>query len=136
MSNSLYVLNCSSACVTHAKSSSKTSKTFSALYAKCIPDVETWHKHLGHCNTRMIIDMARNKVAKGMPINLSFSSLKCDACILGKQTHSLVPKVRKGVRASLPLEHVYIDLCGPMPFASKTGHLYSMNVIDDHTGYV
>ena len=50
--------------------------------------------------------------------------------------HSPVPKVRKGVRASLPLKHVYIDLCGPMPFASKTGHLYSMNVIDDHTSYV
>src|SRR6267154_1232957 len=106
MSNSLYVLNCSSACVTHAKSSSKTSKTFSALFAK------------------------------GMPINLSFSSLRCDACILGKQTRSPVPKVRKGVRASLPLEHVYIDLCGPMPFASKTGHLYSMNVINDHTSYI
>src|SRR5882757_892573 len=95
MSNSLYVLNCSSACVTHTKSSFKTSKTFSALYAKCIPDVETWHKHLGHCNTRMIIDIARNKVAKGMPINLSFSSLNYDPCTFGKQWASPGQKVRK-----------------------------------------
>jgi transposase InsO family protein len=29
-----------------------------------------------------------------------------------------------------------MDLCGPMPCASHTGHLYSMNVIDDHTSYV
>jgi transposase InsO family protein len=80
--------------------------------------------------------MAHDKVIKGMPIDLSSSPPKCDSCILGKQTQSLVPKKQEGIRASKPLECVYVDLCGSMPCASHTGHLYSMNVIDDHTGYV
>jgi transposase InsO family protein len=80
--------------------------------------------------------MARDKVIKGMPIDLSSLPLKCDACILGKQTHSSVPKVREGGRAENPLQHVYVDLCGSMPVTSQSGHLYSMNVIDNHSGYV
>jgi transposase InsO family protein len=80
--------------------------------------------------------MARDKVIKGMPIDLSSSPLKCDACILGKQTHSSVPKVREGGRAENPLQCVYVDLCGSMPVTSQSGHLYSMNVIDNHSGYV
>jgi hypothetical protein len=79
--------------------------------------------------------MACDKVVKGMPIDLS-SPPKCDSCILGKQTQSSMPKKQEGIRASKPLEHVYVDLCGPMPCASHTGCLYSMNVINDHTGYV
>jgi hypothetical protein len=80
--------------------------------------------------------MAHDKVIKGMPIDLSSLPPKCDSCILGKQTQSPVPKKRKGIRASKPLERVYVDLYEPMPCASHTGRLYSMNVIDDHTGYV
>jgi len=41
------------------------------FYASQIPNVETWHHRLGHCNARTIIDMARNNIIKGMPINLS-----------------------------------------------------------------
>jgi hypothetical protein len=133
--NNLYTLNCTSARVTHSKPSSIASPT-SALYTKRTPDLETWHRRLGHCNTRTIIDMARNKVIKGMPIDLSSAPPKCDSCILGKQTRSPVPKMREGIRATLPLERVYVDLLGPMPCASRTGHVYSMNVIDDHSGYV
>jgi transposase InsO family protein len=133
-SSRLYTLNCSSARVSHPKA--KPLATSSALYAKRIPDIETWHRRLGHCNTRTIIDMARNKTVKDMPIDLSSSPPRCDHCILGKQTRSPVPKVREGVRASLPLERVFVDLCGPMPAVSQSGRLYSMNVIDDFTSYV
>ena len=131
MTTGLYVLNCASAHVTHTKSVSPL-----ALYAKWVPNLETWHRHLGHCNTRTIIDMARNKVVKGMPIDLSSSPPSCDSCILRKQTRSLVSKVQEGVRATKPLEHIYVDLCGPMPVTSRSGHLYSMNVIDDHSSYI
>ena len=71
-----------------------------------------------------------------MRIDLSTAPPRCDHCILSKQTHSSVPKVRKGVRASHPLEHVFIDLCRPMPCASHSSHLYSMNLIDDFSSYV
>ena len=31
---------------------------------------------------------------------------------------------------------MYVDLCGPMAVTSRSGNLYSMNVIDDFSGYV
>ncbi len=80
--------------------------------------------------------MARKGCIKGMAINLSSSPPKCDHCVLGKQTHSSVPKVQEGTRASSPLEQIHVDLCGPMPVLSKTGHHFSMNIIDDFSGYV
>jgi len=131
----LYHLNCASARVTHATAISRI-PTPTILYAKRVPDLETWHRRLGHCSNRKIIDMARDKIVKGMPIDLSSSPPKCDHCILGKQTRSSVPKVREGIRATRPLERVYVDLCGPMPAVSRSGRLYSMNAIDDFTGYV
>ena len=117
-------------------STSDASPGQSALYASRIPDIETWHRRLGHCNTRTIVDMARTNVVKGMPINLSHAPPKCNECIIGKQARSSVPKVREGLKAERRLERVYVDLCGPMHVPSKTGRLYSMNIIDDFSGYV
>ena len=131
----LYLLNCQSARVTHNRPPSPLCSS-TALYSKRIPDLETWHRRLGHCNNQRIVDMARNKVVTGMTIDLSSSPPTCDACILGKQTRSPVPRVREGLKATSPLERVYVDLCGPMPVVSKSGHSYSMNVIDDFSSYV
>ena len=80
--------------------------------------------------------MARKKAVEGMSINLSSSPLKCEACILGKQTQSTIPKIREGERASRPLERVFVDLCGPIRPVSSSGRMYSMNVIDDFSSYV
>lgn len=107
-----------------------------ALYATRTPDVETWHRRLGHCNFGAIVDMARKGAVEGMAINLSSSPPKCDACIRGKQTRSPVSKVREGEKASRPLERVFVDLCGPINPVSSSGRLYSMNVIDDFSSYV
>ena len=108
----------------------------SAHYTSRLPDLDSWHKHLGHCSVDTIIRMARSLGAKGMPIDLSRAASKCEACILGKQTRSSVPKIREGPRATKPLECVYIDLCGPMSKPSRTGRLYSMNFIDDFSSFV
>ena len=124
----LYTLNCTSACVARSKSS--------ALYTKRVSDLEIWHCRLSHCNTRSIIDMARSKAVKGMSIDLSSLFPKCDSCVLGKQTQSPVSKTREGMKATKPLERVYVDLCGPMPVTSRSGFSYSMNVIDDYSSYV
>ena len=80
--------------------------------------------------------MARKKLIKGMTIVLSSSPPTCDPCILGKQMRSPVPKKQKQTRAHMRLQKVYIDLCGPMPAMSRSGHHYSMNIIDDYFGYV
>ena len=126
----LYILDCDA----NKQPALNTADT--ALYADRTPDVETWHRRLGHCNHRTVIDMARENTAKGMPIDLSSAPATCDHCVLGKQTRSHVPKVREGPRATKRLERVYVDLCGPMPAVSKFGHVYSMNIMDDFSSYV
>jgi hypothetical protein len=128
----LYVLNCSHPKTAHTKPLSH----LSALYTTRMPNLETWHRHLGHCNTRSIVDMAHQGIVEGMPINLSSAPASCDHCILGKQTRSHVPTMHEGSRATCRLGHVFVDLCGPMPCVSKSGHHFSMNVIDDYSSYV
>ena len=84
---SLYMLNCPSARVTRPKANLASVTTPSTvLYSRRVPDVETWHRRLGHCSNRTIVDMARGKTVRGMPIDLSLSPPKCDHCVLGKQT--------------------------------------------------
>ena len=106
-----------------------TNTSTSALYTSCTPDVETWHCCL-------VVDMAHKQTVEGMTINLSSSPPKCQACILGKQMRSSVPKIREGERASRPLEQVFVDLCGPICPTSSSGRLYSMNVINDFSSYI
>ena len=132
LSNSkrLYVLSTKVPCVQH-----KPCQTDSIFHART-PDLETWHRRLGHCNVRAIIEMAKNEVSEGMPIDLSTLPAKCHHCALGKQTHATVPKTREGPKATKRLERVYVDLCGPMAVTSRAGNLYSMNIIDDFSGYV
>ena len=71
-----------------------------------------------------------------MPIDLSHVPPKCDYCILGKQTWASIPKTREGVKATEILERVHVDLCGPMSPTSRSGNVYSMNIIDDFSSYV
>ena len=109
-----------------------TSMTF---YTR-VPDIKMWHRRLGHCNVHSIVDMAKNGVTQGMPIDLSVLPANCDHCALGKQSHSSVPKVREGPKVNKQLGRVYADLCGPMAVTSRTGNVYAMNIINDYSGYV
>jgi hypothetical protein len=70
-----------------------------------------------------------------MPINLLTLPAKCVTCILGKQSHSLIPKVCEGPKSMEKLECVYIDLCGPMLSLSWTQNHYIMNIIDNYSNF-
>jgi len=133
----LYILDCTPQIVTANISANIADNTSSsAFYTARTPDLETWHRWLGHCSNHTIINMARQGIIKGMPINLSSAPATCDHCILGKQMKSHVPKMHEGHQATKRLERVFVNLCGPMPCVSKYGHLYSMNIIDDFSSYV
>jgi transposase InsO family protein len=127
----LYILSCPSLRVTHTRPQDSAYYSISPT-----PDVETWHRRLGHCSTRTVIDMARTRAVAGMKIDLSNAPPKCNHCILGKQTRTPVPKSRVNEKATCPLQKVFVDLCGPMHVTSRSGRLYSMNVIDDFSSYV
>ena len=45
----------------------------SAHYASRPPDVDCWHRRLGHCNPQTILSMARSHAAEGMPLDPSIA---------------------------------------------------------------
>jgi len=106
-----------------------------SFIATRVPDLETWHRRLGHVNYQSIVDMSDKDMAKGMHINLSSAPPKCQSCILGKQTRLSVPKICKGQRAEGVLDCVYIDLTGPQSVQSAAGNSYVMNMIDNAASF-
>ena len=67
--------------------------------ARATPDLETWHRHLGHVNHDSIIQMAEKKLATGMPTSLAYLLQICEHCVLAKQTQTPVPRLWEGGRA-------------------------------------
>lgn len=103
--------------------------------AQRVPDLQSWHRRLGHANYRAVYDLARSGNATGMPITLSTSPPVCEACILGKQTKSIVPKVCAGVRATRKLGIIHVDLMKHPDTVSTAGNKYILDIIDDFSSY-
>jgi hypothetical protein len=121
----LYALNLNGA---------KVERAYSAMYT---PNLETWHRHLGHANYQAVMDMVQNGTINGAPPSLlSHTPPKCDACVLGKQTQSPIHKWRREEnKATRQLEIIWVDLAGPQDVESRTGNHYIMNIVDDCTHY-
>lgn len=101
-----------------------------------IPDLKTWHYRLRHANYQAIMQMACTGMIKGMLKTFCSKPPKCDHCILGKQTHTPVPRIREegeGHRASRRLAKIWVDLTGQAVVTSRTGNVYVMNIMDDYT---
>jgi hypothetical protein len=56
-------------------------------------------------------------------------SVRCEPCIMGKQTRQPVPTSES--KSTEPLQLVHMDLCGPMPEPSLGGHRYVATILDD-----
>jgi ribosome-associated toxin RatA of RatAB toxin-antitoxin module len=133
-SKHLYILSTKTPYVQHHKQF-KVPITATALYTR-VPDIETWHRWLGHCNTQSIINMAKKGVTKGMPIDLSLLPANCHHCTIRKQSHSQISKIQEGVKADKCLGRVYVDICGPMAITSHARNMYALNMINDFSSYV
>lgn len=103
--------------------------------AQRVPDLQSWHRCLGHANYCAMYNLACFGNATGMPITLSTSPPVCDACILGKQTKSTVPKIHTGVRATRGLSIIHVNLMEHPSTVSTTGNKYVMDIIDDFLSY-
>ena len=106
------------------------------MLAPRTPNIETWHRRLGHCSTQTVIDMARNCTVDGMTIDVSAPPPKCVNCVLGNQAYLPVPIQWEGIQAKRPLEQVYIELWGPMSVVSQSGYLYAAFIVDDFSSYM
>ena len=99
-----------------------------ANIARMVPDLETWHKQLGHISYDTVIKMAKKKLTTGMPINMSTLPPLCEPCILGKQAKVVIHKHHEGQRATKLLEKVHSDITGPEDKQTPTEDLYALNL--------
>jgi transposase InsO family protein len=97
------------------------------------PDV--WHRRLGHVAYETLAVMADGGSVEGMATTArQFRERKtafCEPCVLGMHQATQIPKVSGGAECTRVLELVHMDLCGPMPCASKGGSLYFATFLDD-----
>ncbi|KAH9670831.1 hypothetical protein KPL70_017127 [Citrus sinensis] len=89
-----------------------------------------WHLRLGHINQNRIQRMIKD----GLLGPLENESLPlCESCLEGKMTKR--PFSAKGVRATVPLELVHTDVCGPINVQARGGYEYFITFTDDYSRY-
>ena len=97
----------------------------------------TWHRRLGHCSFKTVVDFARSGVPgiviTDLPAEIPGLDA-CAACVAAKLVH-LPHKVGR-TRATEFLERVHIDIAGPMPTRSAGGCEYLYVLVDDCTRVV
>jgi hypothetical protein len=98
---------------------------------------ELWHRRLGHEGYENLAKMAKEELVSGVRVSEKAfrkkKTLVCEPCILGKQTRESFPKesvLEESTKPSFQLVHM--DVCGPMPKASKGGSRYLATFLDDY----
>ena len=89
-----------------------------------------WHLRLGHINSSRIHGLVKS----GILNSLIFEPIPvCESCLEGKMTKR--PFKAKGNRATIQLELVHTDVCGPMSVQARGGHEYFITFTDDYSRY-
>uniref|UniRef100_A0A2N9HS45 Integrase catalytic domain-containing protein n=1 Tax=Fagus sylvatica TaxID=28930 RepID=A0A2N9HS45_FAGSY len=92
-------------------------------------DEMNWHARLGHIGQDRMTRLAREGLLGPLAkVNLP----TCEHCLAGKSTRK---PFGKGVRATVPLELIHSDVCGPMNVRARHGASYFITFIDDFTCY-
>jgi hypothetical protein len=88
---------------------------------------ELWHRRLGHLHHGDLKIM--QQISTGLPRGTLAQLDQCKGCTLGKYVRSTFHE--KENRASVILERIQIDVCGPFLVASTTKHRYYVIFFDD-----
>lgn len=98
---------------------------------------ELWHRRLGHAGYEKLARLAEEELVSGVQVSgKAFREKKAlvyEACILGKQTREPFPKDNDSAESTEPLQLLHMDVCGPMPKASKGGSRYLATFLDDYS---
>ena len=78
--------------------------------------------------------MAEKKLVTGMPTSLSYLLQIWNHCVLAKQAHTPVPKMREGGESKEDTRECFFsDITGPENIKTPHGELYIINFIDDYS---
>jgi hypothetical protein len=88
---------------------------------------ELWHRRLGHLHYGALKII--QQISTRLPIGTLSQIDQCKGCTMGKYVKSTFHE--KENRASVILERVHTDVCGPFSVASTTKHKYYVIFVDD-----
>jgi hypothetical protein len=86
-----------------------------------------WHRRLGHLHHGALKIM--QQISIGLPRGTLAQLDHCKGCTLGKYVKSTFHE--KENHASVILERIHTDVCGPFSVASTTKHRYYVIFVDD-----
>ncbi|KAI9152926.1 hypothetical protein LWI28_003161 [Acer negundo] len=90
-----------------------------------------WHLRYGHLNFESLKQLGSKKMVKGLP-NIHHLNELCESCVLSKQHRNSFGK-KANWRATMPLELVHTDVCGPLTPVSNGQNQYFLTFIDDYS---
>jgi hypothetical protein len=88
---------------------------------------ELWHRRLGHLHHGALKIM--QQISIGIPMGTLSQLDQCKGCTMGKYVNSTFHE--KENHASLILERIHIDVCGPFLVSSIVNHKYYVIFVDD-----
>lgn len=92
-------------------------------------NLEELHRKFSHINCKYIINTCKNEATKGMP-KITKETVDCEVCKIAKGRRVSFKNSGK-IKSKKPLQLVHMDLCGPMPKASREGFKYFLTITDD-----
>eukprot|EP00112_Aurelia_sp_Birch-Aquarium-sp1_P025965 Seg893.2 transcript_id=Seg893.2/GoldUCD/mRNA.D3Y31 product="Retrovirus-related Pol polyprotein from transposon TNT 1-94" pseudo=true protein_id=Seg893.2/GoldUCD/D3Y31 len=96
--------------------------------------LQLWHQRFGHLGVKNLKLLHDQKLVDGLKLNDSEDMKFCEGCAKGKQKRNSFPK-GQATRATVLLEIVQSDVCGPMQTTSLGGNRYFVTFIDDKSRY-
>lgn len=96
-----------------------------------ISSMELWHYRTGHQHFEAL--KRASTMVEGMNCSGSVN-VDCEACMVGKMQALPHPHTAEH-RATVPLELVHSDICGPLTVSSYDGFKYFITFIDDATRF-
>ncbi|GKA61988.1 retrovirus-related pol polyprotein from transposon TNT 1-94 [Tanacetum coccineum] len=99
------------------------------MVAKENAEANKWHLRYGHLSVSGLKLLGTKNMVLGLPKidNVDF----CEGCVYEKQIRAAF-RVEKSRRASMCLELIHSDLCGPISVESSGGSRYFMLFVDDY----
>ncbi|GKA07534.1 retrovirus-related pol polyprotein from transposon TNT 1-94, partial [Tanacetum coccineum] len=91
-----------------------------------------WHHRLSHLNLGTLNKLAKDDLARGIPMLKFQKDHLCSACALGKSKKKSSHQPR---RKPEKLYLLHMDLCGPMRVASINGKRYIIVIVDDYSRF-
>lgn len=90
-------------------------------------DLESWHRRLRHVNYKTLLEMAKNKVVRGLHIAEGAKPPMCLVCALTKAVEH-GPPTSRSTSNEFADGVVHVDLSGPVA-RSREGYRYCMVVV-------